>query len=641
MSIVLKNNASNFLAAGIDSTQTTITLQSAASFPALSAGEYFYGTLEDTAGQVEIVKVTARVGDTLTVVRAQEGTSAASFAQGSRFELRVTVDSIEGGTYTTAAPTSVARTLQTKIREQVSVKDFGAVGDGVTDDTDAFREAVSSSLGVVYVPPGTYLINASSISSGVIMKSNVYLVGAGQEATILKALSFNSANYRLLEFNNVENCGVSNLTIVGDRDTNTATGEQGHGINITTTGKNYNIRVENVTSKDNFGDGIRIGRRADKIFVSNCVFDNNRRQGMSLTGGENIYVENCQFTNTNGTAPQMGVDIEPNNTDAGLKNVVFHSCYAANNVSFGFGVFQVSNMDEPVDILFSNCVVAGDSGENRFLVKNSDSDGVVRFENCIAYQPQKYGFEFNDIDLKITANNCIVLNPNQSDSSGGENGTGILFLTTASGKVKDVALNNMQVLVSDPTDFLALSAVRFDNTGGGVFENVDADIVTNIPSTDALSIVGNTVGVNLNLSYFKNWVRSSGFITADAKVGVKTLTPFFDLEVNGSIGSNYYERIIAQDVWVDIFDVPLKSTWSVTAIYDRDDTDSSVSGSSMAQAFVTRGRNGNAVITPVVKAFEDSRRELDLRISSNAVQVLRFDNGGGLRRVSINVTRLY
>jgi len=94
MSIVLKNNASDFLAAAIDSSQTSITLQSAASFPTLAAGEYFYGTLEDTAGQIEIVKVTARVGTILTVVRAQEGTSAASFAQGSRFEARVTAQSV-------------------------------------------------------------------------------------------------------------------------------------------------------------------------------------------------------------------------------------------------------------------------------------------------------------------------------------------------------------------------------------------------------------------------------------------------------------------------------------------------------------------------------------------------------------------
>ena len=95
MSIVIKNNVSSFLADGVNDSQTTIELQSVASFPSLGAGEYFYGTIESTSGVIEIVKVTNIAGSTLTVVRAQEGTSAAAFAEGSRFELRVTVGSIE------------------------------------------------------------------------------------------------------------------------------------------------------------------------------------------------------------------------------------------------------------------------------------------------------------------------------------------------------------------------------------------------------------------------------------------------------------------------------------------------------------------------------------------------------------------
>jgi len=118
MPIVIKNNASNFLADGISAAQTTIDLQSAASFPTLAAGEYFYGTLEDTTGQTEIVKVTNVAGNTLTVVRAQEDTSAASFVEGSRFELRVTVGSIEGGDYTSAVANTVSRTIQEKLRLQ-------------------------------------------------------------------------------------------------------------------------------------------------------------------------------------------------------------------------------------------------------------------------------------------------------------------------------------------------------------------------------------------------------------------------------------------------------------------------------------------------------------------------------------------
>ncbi len=57
---------------------------------------------------------------------------------------------------------AVATTVQTKLRESVSVKDFGAVGDGVTSDTAAiqamFDAVASSGVKEIYFPPGTYLL---------------------------------------------------------------------------------------------------------------------------------------------------------------------------------------------------------------------------------------------------------------------------------------------------------------------------------------------------------------------------------------------------------------------------------------------------------------------------------------------------
>jgi hypothetical protein len=47
--------------------------------------------------------------------------------------------------------------VQAKLREYVSVKDFGAVGDGVTDDTAAFVAACAQTQDV-FVPPGTYVL---------------------------------------------------------------------------------------------------------------------------------------------------------------------------------------------------------------------------------------------------------------------------------------------------------------------------------------------------------------------------------------------------------------------------------------------------------------------------------------------------
>jgi hypothetical protein len=64
------------------------------SFPTLGAGDYFYATLQDVNNHFEIVKVTARADDMMTIERAQEGTLAIPFPAYSRFELRVTVENV-------------------------------------------------------------------------------------------------------------------------------------------------------------------------------------------------------------------------------------------------------------------------------------------------------------------------------------------------------------------------------------------------------------------------------------------------------------------------------------------------------------------------------------------------------------------
>lgn len=89
---VFANNASSVLASGILAADTTLTVASSdgALFPALSSGHACLVTLQDVGGNKEIVKVTARTGDVLTMVRAQEATTARDFASGSRVECRLT-----------------------------------------------------------------------------------------------------------------------------------------------------------------------------------------------------------------------------------------------------------------------------------------------------------------------------------------------------------------------------------------------------------------------------------------------------------------------------------------------------------------------------------------------------------------------
>jgi lysophospholipase L1-like esterase len=96
MPVKLKNNATTTTATAITSVSTSVAVVSGtgALFPTLLSGEYFYATLVDVNGNYEIVKVTARATDVMTIVRAQEGTIAIPFGTGSIFECRITAQSV-------------------------------------------------------------------------------------------------------------------------------------------------------------------------------------------------------------------------------------------------------------------------------------------------------------------------------------------------------------------------------------------------------------------------------------------------------------------------------------------------------------------------------------------------------------------
>jgi len=314
MSIVLKNNASDFLAAAIDSSQTSITLQSAASFPSLGANEYFYGTIEDTAGQVEIVKVTARVGNTLTVVRAQEDTTAASFAQGSRFELRVTAGSIEGGPYNPAGTDAVTSTIQEKLQEVVSVKDFGAVGDGVTDDSEAILAAINAAVsigngrGYVVFPTATYGIG-SQVTVAIGTNSCVLDL---DNSTLARTNGWAGTYIRV----NSGDVTIKNGVMDG------LNGAASFGHLVWFRNADNNFVVENMEFKNQvlgwpvpvkIQDTDHVYVQFSKSFTArNCRFFLASRQGISFTsltaGTEEVVIQDCFFER----CFLFGIDFEPN-----------------------------------------------------------------------------------------------------------------------------------------------------------------------------------------------------------------------------------------------------------------------------------------------------------------------------------------
>ena len=80
--------------------------------------------------------------------------------------------------FTPAGSGAATRTSSNKFSDLISIKDFGAVGDGLTDDTNAIINALAAANSV-FVPEGTYLI-----SSTITLTERQSLIGAGQKSVI-------------------------------------------------------------------------------------------------------------------------------------------------------------------------------------------------------------------------------------------------------------------------------------------------------------------------------------------------------------------------------------------------------------------------------------------------------------------------
>ncbi|MDF1690513.1 MAG: glycosyl hydrolase family 28-related protein [Cycloclasticus sp.] len=237
-------------------------------------------------------------------------------------------------TYIPAGTGAVQTSVQSKLRETVSVKDFGAVGDGVTDDTAAIQAALDSGAGIVKIPAGTYLTGALSISDGL----NPSIIGDGPKNTILKAnanitalFSFDCESHASGAFGG----GASGLSINMNGYTGSAiriVGWKGalfDSLNITvTSGQAITITQADTTVSDNREPILNQFKRITASTASGvCVLLRARDVTNGAPQVANLAFDSCQFSSDDASVVKFQLDSTSITTPA-IQRITFTSCNA-------------------------------------------------------------------------------------------------------------------------------------------------------------------------------------------------------------------------------------------------------------------------------------------------------------------------
>ena len=128
-----------------------------------------------------------------------------------------------------ATGSTTSRSLKDRFADTVNVKDFGAVGDGVTDDTAAFNAAIATGK-PVYAPSGTYKTDGAVTETRRIVSSNAFFTGTN---TIDPYPAFGAGAFKAYATNN-HNC------IIGIADNNNSPATLGFPTGVTGYGRNNN-----------------------------------------------------------------------------------------------------------------------------------------------------------------------------------------------------------------------------------------------------------------------------------------------------------------------------------------------------------------------------------------------------------------
>jgi parallel beta-helix repeat protein len=295
----------------------------------------------------------------------------------------------------------------------------GAMGDGLSDDTAPIRTIINAGYKKLIIPDGTYFIDGEI---GISLKDNMNVILSPNATLIVKPTSADA--YTIFDITNVANVTLTGGILEGERDQHIgSTGESGFGIQIK---GSTNINIVGVSASNFWGDGFYVGSsvtngESKNVNIIRCNADNNRRQGLSIVACDGGLVLGGEYKNTNGTAPQSGIDLEPNG-DYVVQNIKVVGARLLNNSGYGLqcsgkqneiiGCKSIGNIGgyylSKDDNLISESEAISNTGDGIFIVSclaNRIVNNIIK--GCV-----------NGVTMQSSANENIVANNIIKDNTG-------------------------------------------------------------------------------------------------------------------------------------------------------------------------------------------------------------------------------
>jgi len=318
----------------------------------------------------------------------------------------------------------------------VSVLDYGAEGDGATDDTAAFQAALNRAAGgYLYIPkpasPYKYLVNILDIPSG----TKVFI----QSGTILESCSVTDYGSIFRMFNKTDILiGGYGAILQMHASDYTAGPTHGRCLYIK---HSKRIRVEGITCRFAVFDGFYIGSSggdydtwSEDIVLRHCTGDTNGRTGFAIITGKRVTLEECVGSNNvqsvvdTVTQPGSGIHIEPDHPDEFAQGIRILNCRTYGNegrgVSVGLGALCDTDVTHPNNYGPVNVLVEGQySYEDLggFGVAPIDCHanalhGIIEARNCVWEKNDYDGGYIQNKDVNgplVVVRNCLCLNGNE------------------------------------------------------------------------------------------------------------------------------------------------------------------------------------------------------------------------------------